>query len=699
MINSTEEQIYKFLNQAQDIFDRKILFNAAIHLKNKTFVEKPEWADILATCESREDPEAQPIIYEMERIIYNNIDKDSPLKKAFGQGDIQVIPKKQYLKMKPWIEKQQLYEEDRKIYVWITRDLFRGHNVYDMELVGGLFAKSKLIEKKPGYKKTEFYLGEQLDITPIVINPSPSILQTYIPEEAFHQLYNIEGKEDKEYKPVDLARLGPGLDIEGLNQGIPLQARIIPLINQNGQAAAYLILSMPIMGVWNILVKPMSYGFLIILVCIILAAVFMARSLARPIYELAETAHRMSQGEYDARVELKGTEEQQVLRSAFNTMAQQIERQFDQLKGKTKELEISNRDLNQTQHFLQNILANIRSGVLSVDQHGRISHVNNEGIKLLKLTEWRNKTTEETIHSPELKRLIRGSLESRRSVFQQEIPCQMGEDELLSLQVSTVPLMENNQPVGLVVTFHDLTDIRRLEEQVRRQDRLAALGRMAAGVAHEIRNPLGIIHGSAQLLNKRFREMEGEEGLSQFIIEEVNRLSRVVNDFLMFARPPVPSLEEVAPATLLDQVLTYAPSLDNCTIHVDVEPDIPSIAADSELTREAFLNLILNASEAMADGGTIALRASRCGKKEIVFEVIDEGSGIHPEIMDQIFDPFYTSKDSGTGLGLSLVHQIVSSQRGKVEVESVPNQGSIFRLIYPIWDSQTQAKPAKPLSA
>jgi len=438
--------------------------------------------------------------------------------------------------------------------------------------------------------------------------------------------------------------------------------------------------------VWDILVMKMEYGALCVLVVIVFLAVWVARSLVKPIYELTDAARRMSQGDFDARVKVAGTEEQQVLRSSFNSMADRIQRQFEQVRQKTQELEESNRELDQTQHFLRNILANIRSGVMSVDREGRISHINRVGVEMLQMTEWKGRRMEEAISSPELLRLASGALKNARSVYQQEIPCRSRDGEILSLQVSAVPLLEESALTGLVVTFHDLSDIRRLEEQVRRQDRLAALGRMAAGVAHEIRNPLGIIRGSAQLLNKRFGGTPGEEGLSEFIIEEVNRLTRVVNDFLMFARPPSPNLEEISPEALLQQVLAYAPAEKGFEVKLEVEPELPAVAADPGLTRESFLNLLINAQQAMPDGGTITLRAIARSIREVAFEVVDQGVGIHPEMLDQIFDPFYTSKDSGTGLGLSLVHQSVSSQGGKVEVESVPGQGSCFRLIYPAWE-------------
>ncbi len=678
ILNSTQEKIEKFIHQAQNVIDREILFKAAEHLR-ESFEQNERRANLLVQSESRDDAEIQNEMKIMEGIIWEYVERaPSPLNKAFDRNDIRVYPLKQYQGMKDWIENQLFYEEGNTIYVWITRDLFRGSHRDDMELVGGLFAKSRFIQKNPGQSQDTLYIAKNFDFNPIVVDPAPSILEPYLPREAYERLYDFD--EDGVYDIVDVSNIE-------MEEGWPVQARIIPVLNQYKKAAAFIVLSVPILGVWDILVPPMAYGFSLILVVIIIAAVLLARSLGRPIYELADAARSMSEGDFEVRVKETGTEEQRVLRAAFNNMANQIQHQFRQLRQKTSELEISNRELSQTQHFLENILANIRSGVMSVDREGKVNHINQVGVEMLKVEEWQNRPVQAVFGESQILSLIQYGLKQVESIYQQEIPYKVEEGEVLSLQVSIVPLMDNQEMSGLVVTFHDLSAIRLLEEQVRRQDRLAALGRMAAGVAHEIRNPLGIIRGSAQLLHKRFAHEEKEQGLSEFIIEEVNRLSRVLNDFLMFARPPEPNLEEIEVENLLQQVLSYAPDEEMIVMKTHVEERIPSIAADMGLSREAFLNLILNAKEAMPNGGSITLKAFRRSKREVVIEVIDEGEGIHPEMLDQIFDPFYTSKDSGTGLGLSLVHQIISSQGGGVEVESQPKQGSIFRLIFQTWET------------
>jgi signal transduction histidine kinase len=149
-------------------------------------------------------------------------------------------------------------------------------------------------------------------------------------------------------------------------------------------------------------------------------------------------------------------------------------------------------------------------------------------------------------------------------------------------------------------------------------------------------------------------------------------------------------LAELDVRTFLDAVLMYTENQEEWKPYrftIDVEDKLPAIAADENLCRQVFLNLLINARDAMPEGGEIRLRGYRKAQKQVALEVIDQGMGIHPEQMDQIFDPFYTSKEEGTGLGLSLVHQIIASHNGEIQVDSKPGEGSVFRLLFPTYQA------------
>ncbi len=636
------------------------------------------------TCQSSDDSYMQSWkdkILQVERY-----------RQALGPTDeLEIIPKKQYLEMESWLREQNFYEDENgKIYLCCLQKLFKGGHADEMEVVGGILIKRLMFEKIPGRLLQVFRGPRFYDPNPKIIDPSPSHLKPFLPEDKFKRLYDFD--EDGVYEEVDVYDVQLN-NISGL-ENLRVKAKFKPVINHRGELAGVMILAYPIVDVWNMIGIPTFWGALCTLILSVAAAVMMARLIARPINELAQAAGLMSKGQFDVRVQVQGTEEQRVLSSTFNQLADRVEKQLVQLRNQTEELESSNHELHQTQRFLENLLRHIHTGVMSVDCNGQISHVNQAVLNILKIEKVDNLHLEEAVKFTPFVNLIRYSLNNAKSIFEEEIQYQTISGEKIPLQISTVPLFEYGALTGLVVTIHDLSSIRELEEQLRRHDRLVSLGRMAAGVAHEIRNPLGIIRGSAELLKRRFGGLPGEEGLSDFIIEEVNRLSRVVTDFLMFARPPVPDMEEISVKELADDVLSYVgnqPDMNKYESIEEIEEDLPLLMIDVELFRQAYLNLWLNACQAMPEGGKVTTRAWRRNRKEVVIEVKDEGMGISPDSIDRIFDPFYTSKDNGTGLGLSLVHQIVASHNGRVEVESVSQEGSTFRLIFPVHEAVSYA--------
>jgi len=231
-------------------------------------------------------------------------------------------------------------------------------------------------------------------------------------------------------------------------------------------------------------------------------------------------------------------------------------------------------------------------------------------------------------------------------------------------------------------------DMRHRLKQIRRQEHLAALGTLSAGIAHEIRNPLGIIQGSAEILKKRFGHLKEEEGLAQFIIDEVGRLSSLVTEFLDFARPRQPhfiptDLNQIIHRSL--QLADLQRSFPTVSPTLELDEDLPTIEVDSGQCQQAFLNLILNAAQAMPDGGHLILKSSsEPDSQEINVEVCDSGSGIDDDNRALIFNPFFTTKDGGAGLGLSIVHKIVENHQARITVESNSEHGTTFRISFPI---------------
>lgn len=225
------------------------------------------------------------------------------------------------------------------------------------------------------------------------------------------------------------------------------------------------------------------------------------------------------------------------------------------------------------------------------------------------------------------------------------------------------------------------------EAAFRRSERLAALGQLSAGLAHELRNPLGTIKASAEMLVKRVSD-EGDVAreLAGFISSEVDRTNSLVTRFLDFARPLRLQPKTAELTETIDHAITQ---LERTTPHYDVtiyrnySPDIPPFPFDAELIERVIYNLLLNAAQATPPGGAITVKTKQADAM-VEVAIIDRGSGIDPKLMENIFNPFFTTKPEGSGLGLAIVSKIVNEHGGRITVESQPGKGSIFRVFLPV---------------
>jgi two-component system sensor histidine kinase PilS (NtrC family) len=248
---------------------------------------------------------------------------------------------------------------------------------------------------------------------------------------------------------------------------------------------------------------------------------------------------------------------------------------------------------------------------------------------------------------------------------------------------------------GAICSFQDLTEIKRMEEQVRQADRLAAIGRLAAGLAHEIRNPIGSIRGSVELLGGSLDPKGDDRRLMDIVLRESDRLDAIIRDFLQFSRPPTLVRVPTDLGGMLDEILlmlsnqsrlqgTDAPvqirrESSESTVKVDVDP--------SQM-RQALWNLCLNGVEAMPQGGElrVGVRAltPAAGRPHVEVTVEDTGVGITAAELTQVFEPFYTTKPQGTGLGLAIAHRIVEDHGGELRVQSEPYRGTRFTISLPV---------------
>ena len=268
----------------------------------------------------------------------------------------------------------------------------------------------------------------------------------------------------------------------------------------------------------------------------------------------------------------------------------------------------------------------------------------------------------------------------------------------ICLQFSVTPLVMNpGELTGYVWSFDDVTELREMERKLRKQERMAAIGVMSAGIAHEIRNPLASITGSFDLLQSELDLEDEQKQLVGIIARETERLNQTINDFLLYARPVVPRMRSTGLDQLIDDAVQLMRNNPDLKAGHRIETDLDSVTAtlDEGMMRQVFFNLASNAFKAMPESGILKIRLQNLGDRvEIRFE--DSGIGMSPEEVDSVFLPFNSSFPAGTGLGLSIVYQIVNSHSGLIDVVSTPGVGTVFTINIPrLQESGLDPEPAK----
>jgi PAS domain S-box-containing protein len=249
-------------------------------------------------------------------------------------------------------------------------------------------------------------------------------------------------------------------------------------------------------------------------------------------------------------------------------------------------------------------------------------------------------------------------------------------------------IRENGQTDGIVVIFRDISDRRHLEEITRRSEKMAAIGQMAAGIVHELNNPLGVVLGFAQALSLRIAEADPSAGALRSIEREALRCRSLVQNLLVFSREHKPGFSREDPVKMLQSALSLVETqakIKHVEVRRDLSAEVPSVEMDSNQIQQVIINLCTNAIDAMPDGGVLTVSAVR-EENSFVLRVTDTGGGIPKEIRDRIWEPFFTTKEAGkgTGLGLSLVYEIIQKHKGRIDLESEAGKGTTFTLHLPL---------------
>ena len=347
------------------------------------------------------------------------------------------------------------------------------------------------------------------------------------------------------------------------------------------------------------------------------------------------------------------------------------------------------------------LLQNLTTGVVAADADGQITVFNQEAAQIAGLNSNGGERTVDDLPAP-LRDIIQTTLTSGERQEDREVELRAAAGSTFARASSATFRGQGGELLGALMVVTDITALKRLELQIRRSDRLASLGTLSAGMAHEIKNPLVSIKTFAQLLPERYQESDFRATFSSLIVHEIDRIDSLVNQLLRFARPAKPLLRPMHVHEVLEktfQLVQHRLYQKEIKLTQTLEASLDTIRADSDQMEQVFLNFFLNAMDAMKRGGELTVETEiRTGDslvthllpadeerhEALCISIRDTGEGIKKEDIARVFDPFFTTKDFGTGLGLSVVHGIIEEHGGQIEVESEVAKGTVFHIFLPL---------------
>ncbi len=421
----------------------------------------------------------------------------------------------------------------------------------------------------------------------------------------------------------------------------------------------------------------------LILGCV--GSVFLSRRITRPMEDLVKATVEVANGNLDQKIDINTGDEIEDLSVNFNVMIREVLSQRREIESRYEEILLLKR-------YTDHILFSMTNGLLTIDSNGAINTVNRsgEGILGVKSEMIAGKKYEKVFAQNPLfvsflkEAILKGvSNNSIEQVYYKE-----GRRRMLALNLS--PLLDGKGlSIGTLLVFEDLTEIKELEEKMRHADRLAATGTIAASLAHEIRNPLTAIKTFVQLMPVKFNSESFRKRFDSTVPREINRIIEIIDALLDLSRKPKIVFADTELNEVINESLgVFAEEMTKRQIRykLNLEDGLPFIKADREMLKRVFSNLIINALQAMPCGGMLDISTGTTNKGTYHAEVFcilkDTGVGMNAETVENLFNPFYTTKDKGTGLGLAIVKKIIDEHKAGIEVTSSPDMGSAFRISF-----------------
>ncbi|MCX8044276.1 MAG: ATP-binding protein [Desulfobacterota bacterium] len=392
------------------------------------------------------------------------------------------------------------------------------------------------------------------------------------------------------------------------------------------------------------------------------------------------------------------------LEQSYLSLHEQVKRLNIELEEKNIQLEKNLKEKEQVKNFLSSIIESLPTGILVTDLQGnplfcnssmeRITGSNPLEMRSTTLRDWYKKVQLDECFDDDPLR-----------VHSKEIEFIKKKNNIRILHIIKSPVIDaHGEIIGILIIFQDQTQLRKLEQQFERDQRLKAMGEMAIRIAHEVRNPLGSIELLASILRNELEQRVELRNMADRIVTEVKSLNNSISNLLQFTRPQQPFLNQINFTEFLDEFITFIrPIVSKNGIELVVKPVKPIvfIAGDRDLLKQVFLNLTLNALQAMTDEGRIIISMklynddSKGSSQWMEVSFSDTGCGIEPTEINKIFNPFYTTKEKGTGLGLAIVHNIIESHKGTIEVRSRRKRGTTFLISFPVTNIEITTKNAR----
>jgi len=423
---------------------------------------------------------------------------------------------------------------------------------------------------------------------------------------------------------------------------------------------------------------------------VIATAYFLSNSIVRPVLSLTEGTRRMIRGNLSAEVKVSSNDEVGVLADSFNNMVAELNHRRQRLLQTLQALRQSRKEIIRERNFKDTVFENIETGLLTFDADRMVTSANGHACQILKISRpgkdcsW----TKMLVEWPELREVLgewfslSESGESRS--FRQYIPLDR-KGRPLTYLMTMFPLSFRQQE-GWLLTIEDLTERVNMRQQMARMDRLASLGRMSAGIAHEVRNPLTGVSLLLDELHDRLLGKEDDQQLIRRALGEIERLESLINEMLHFSTLPTPKLAYGQVESVIQDSLFLTRKQcqrQNVKLIEQIADDLPKIMLDADRLKQVLLNLLNNALDAMPDGGTLQVNVKTDNNKLMIC-ISDTGVGISSEKLPLIFEPFFTSKGQGTGLGLAISYNIISDHGGDIQVESKFGKGTTLIISLPI---------------